>query len=166
MQKEEYMKKLEEAFGTKTPKVECPCCGHEGQIYRRKFNEEMAIFLTRLVSFFRHREKWYTISEVLGDKQVGKQKIATDGVYLQHWGLVMKPDKETAKILGGQKGLYQPTEKGIAFVMEAETGTDKSFAPLYVKLYNNKVYGWGPESVTLLDILPRGKEQWVELVYG
>jgi len=166
MEKEEFMQKLKEAEDLRDPRVVCPCCGRNAQIYKRKFGVEMAVFLTKLVAKTQEKEKWYTIPEVLGEAQVGKQKVATDGTYLVHWGLVQKPDAKTAKILGGSKGLYRPTTRGKAFVLQAEKRTAAAFAPLYIRLYNNELYEVCPEQVTLLELLPGGAQQWKELLYG
>lgn len=166
MKREEFMQLLKEAEDNRNPRVECPCCGKSAQIYKRKFGIEMAIFLVKLVAAARKNEKWFTITEVLGSTQVGKQKVATDGTYLVHWGLVKKPDAETARVLGGSKGLYYPTEAGKKFVLEPEKGAATSYAPLYIRLYNNELYEVCPERVTILDLLPGGKEQWKELLYG
>jgi len=166
MNKEEFMTLLKEAEDERDPRVECPCCGKMAQIYKRKFNIEMAVFLTRLVVAYQKKEKWLTISEVLGAEQVGKQKIATDGTYLVHWDLVEKPDAKTAKLIGGSKGLYRPTQAGIDFVLQAEKKTKAAYAPQYIRLYNNEFYEECPERVTLLELLPGGKEQWKELLYG
>jgi len=173
MEYNEFMEELEYALeNRKDPRVLCPCCRRETQIYKRKFSAEMAVFLTRLVRAYKHKEKWYTIPEILGEEQVGKQKVATDGVYLLHWELLVKPTAEEAKVIGGQKGLYRPTDKGIHFVYEAKNDAmPDAFVSPYVYLYDNRAIKWAPNRVTLLQLLP-GKtpeEQercWYELLYG
>lgn len=119
----------------------CPCCDRRGRIYRRKLHAEMARFLVLLVAKTAPGE-WLHIRKVIG---ASGAKVATDGAYLVHWGLVEKADDlDDVRTRGG---LYRASDKGRRFA------TGELTVPSHVVLYDNGPRKLEGDEVSIFDAL-------------
>lgn len=131
---------------------ECPCCGQNLKVYRRKLNANMARFLIRLVRRFKETQDWVKYTDIRTDGE------GRDYSYITKWGLAI-----TAPATRSQdkkdSGLWKPTEKGIKFAQRLLK------VPSHVFLYDNKVIGWEQDPVDVQGALG-SKWSWQELMNG
>lgn len=131
---------------------ECPCCGQNIKVYRRKLNANMSRFLIRLVRQFKETQDWVKYTDIRTEGE------GRDYSYITKWGLaVTAPAVQSAD--KKDSGFWKPTEKGIQFAL----GLLK--VPSHVYLYDNKVIGWEQFPVDIQGALGK-KWSWQELMHG
>jgi len=121
---------------------ECPCCGQNCKLYRRKLNSAMAAGLVWLVGEYGRTGQWVDIPNL-----APRFLIKTGGQFsiLVHWGLIeQKINEDTSKRCSG---LWRPTPAGQGFVLRG------SAVPRHVFLYNNTCDGFSDERTTVIEAL-------------
>lgn len=129
--------------------VPCPCCRQFVKRYRRKLNSSMARSLIAIYAHYeffrleRRDEEWLHVPSYLHKLQLN---ATNEAGLLRHWGLIV--EKPTEKDDGNPcAGFYRITPRGREFV-NAEVNVEK-----YAFLYNQRLLGFGPERLSILDAL-------------
>lgn len=97
--------------------VKCSVCGSRCAGSAVTMNRPKVIFLASLVRAWQERGGgWVSTRDHM--KIGNNAKASNDGVDLRHWGLIERCPKESRKDgkLVQPKGIYRPTEKGLAFL--------------------------------------------------
>jgi len=120
--------------------VICPCCDRHVKVYRRKFNQIMAIGLVNLVAKHSRTNDWVHVYDIrLGDRDV--RAMGGSFALLTKWGMIVpKVNQDTQKRCSG---FWKPTIKGIRFA------TGHISTPRYADCLNNRVIGWSEEEATI-----------------
>lgn len=126
---------------TKTEGCLCPLCERLVKIYRRPLHSEMALFLIKLVKRYQQHPRWYSTKELVPSVT----KASSDGVYLQHWGLIEKSDDTNRG--NAPCGLYRPTTEGIEFVHMNRR------VPSHVHLLRNNRIGMSDKKIYITEAL-------------
>lgn len=116
--------------------VDCPCCDQYVKLYKRKFNANMAMFLTSLVKLYEETHDWVSYQKC--------QFRGRDYSYITCWELAMTGKDETGK--KRTSGLWKPTTKGIDLV-HCKIGI-----PSHVFLLDNVVQGFSSSTVFIQDV--------------
>jgi hypothetical protein len=122
----------------------CPCCGHFAKVYKRKFNSGMALAMIYSYPWFKaHPGEWLSLRDFL--IEIGKTKLNNYGVTL-YWSMY---EKRNAEPIHGERarGLYQMTEKGIAFV------ECKLTVPSHANEYLSEFQSFEGEYITIREAL-------------
>lgn len=128
----------------------CRCCDQYAKLYRRKFNSGMAYGLILIFKYtFKNSPPhgWIKVTHVLA-KEYGVNANAVEYSKLKLWGLI-EPNKEPRDEESDTKdsGLWRITENGVLFVRRAIS------IPKKVHLYNNEVFGYSEESISIDEAL-------------
>jgi len=130
---------------------ECPTCGQRVQLYKRKINSGMALFLIGLYRLDNRYDKenpgelhrnFFSNKEVMREMNLSASSL--DYSVMKHFGLI-----EPRAAEGGKKnsGYWRLTHKGLLFTRW------KARTPKYVFLYNNKIQGLSEETTTIKESL-------------
>lgn len=116
--------------------VECPACGQNVKVYKRKLNSGMAYFLINLYKLNKKDpENYFHASNVLG------KSFSMDYAVLRHWKLIEeKPNDDKTK---RKSGYWKITDQGKDFVKGLIS------VRTHVHLYNNHVVGFSDENLDI-----------------
>ena len=121
--------------------VECPCCGQFCKLYKRKLNSGMARILIWLVKEWTKNHDWINVPETAPVFVRRSNEVSR----LALWDLVTEsPTEDKTR---RNSGLWKPTKEGRLFV------ANRSRVPSHVFIFDNSIYGWGTESVSVVDAL-------------
>jgi hypothetical protein len=121
--------------------VECPCCGQNVKLYRRKLYTTIARQLIMLWHARNNDADGWVHASQLNIVRSGGGDLAK----ARYWGLVEAADKRTRE--ENSSGLWRITDRGIDFVER------RWRARKYVLLYNGRVVGFDGEKITIVDAL-------------
>jgi len=123
--------------------TECPACSQYVKLYPRKLTSAMAYGLILLVNS--EKTEYFHVEDFLKEEEC-PSSIRGDIAKLRHFGLL---DKLVVKREDGstRAGYYKVTDKAREFV------DNKATVPKSVNLFNNQVYGYDDEQITIEDAL-------------
>jgi hypothetical protein len=135
--------------------TDCPLCKQDVKMYWKKIDSNMAkylIVLYKLTAQKTNREYFHTETDLKVT-----QKVGGSFAKLRWWGLIEQKEKDTDYTTARTSGLWKITDKGKQYVR----GEIK--LPLYVKLYNKKMYGTDGKDVDIRHSL-NAKFNYTELM--
>jgi hypothetical protein len=136
--------------------IKCPCCGQLCKMYKRTLNAQMARALIWLVFKFEKEKRWYNINEF---PLIQGRHGGGDFAKLSFWDLINEKKKDNTDGDKRTSGFWMPSQLGISFVNQ------ESRVPRQVYLFDNKVYGWSYDTITIRDALGN-KFSYHELMAG
>lgn len=122
----------------------CFCCGQSVKLYPRFLNSTMARGLMWLTNEYLATNDWVDKARI-GPAWI--QKCGGEFAKLEWWDLIEpKPNDDTKK---RTSGIWRPTNKGIDFVY------NRIYVRSPVLLYNNELFGFGGNKITIVDALTK-----------
>jgi hypothetical protein len=126
----------------------CPCCNQFVKMYKRKITSSMAYGLILIYKeSIGRKDPYFHIENYFKTLDI-PSSVRGDVPKLRFWGFIQPHEGE---LTDGNKnnGLYKITSLGTLFALGEIT------AQSHVQIYNNKMYGYAPESknITIFDAL-------------
>jgi hypothetical protein len=122
--------------------IVCPCCRKYARAYSRNFNGTMAKGLIWLVQQWSIHQTWIDVPKTAPRWLVRSNQLPT----VRWWGLAKRPAESRNSTLK-HSGLWEPTQKGIDFVLK------KIKIPLQARTYDGKVTDLVGKEVSIVDTL-------------
>ena len=141
---EEAKKMLRENFDTG---IECPCCGQFVKKYNRKITSAMAYGLILLYQYNKKNPgEWVHVENYFKSLNI-PSSIRGDISKLRYWHLIEKKS-EIREDGSNRNGYYRIDNlNGISFVENRKRVSARAY------IYNQRVYGFSPETVTIAECL-------------
>lgn len=117
--------------------VLCPCCTQRVQLYRHKVNAQITKCLIQMYRL--NGDDWV---HVLQDLKPSNRMYSL----ARFWGLI-EPKGDTPEDDKKSSGYWRLTSKGVSFVLGQIT------IPKYAYIFNDKVYRFSPDQVTIREAL-------------
>lgn len=123
----------------------CPVCEQKVKMYKKQIDAHTASFLIKLYNIS-NKQPFKTYFHVNDDIRVSN-KVGGSWAKLRYWGLIEEQQNSYKNTHRRTTGMWKITEKGRMFVEE------KIPIEKYVKLYNQKCYGFDGGDVWITDSL-------------
>jgi len=150
----EYLREHWEA-GTK-----CPCCGQNVKLYKRKFNQSMAVCLIRL---YRRGSSpgldFYHIHDLQNDKLFRLHMNGGNFATMRYWGVIESLEKDDDDTTRRTSGQWKITPLGRFFVQNMIN------IPKYIYTYNMRLIKMGGQTTDIIESLSE-KFDYQELMRG
>jgi len=134
-------------------KTDCPCCGRHAQMYARNLHHNAAKKLVQLYRFGGQFDYVHT-SSLIDDGETG----AGDFSKAKYWKLIEEAENNWEH--KRTSGNWRLTDKGVRFVLGNET------IPRQVMIFDDRVFGFSEDHVTIHDCLASGGFDYNALMRG
>ena len=119
----------------------CPACNQHVKLYKNPINYTMA---RALIELYKAGNEFIHLKDYLMNKRI---KNSHNFPLLRHWKLIEAKPVDPDSKKGKNSGFYRITQIGKDFVELKRT------LPKHCKTYNNQVYGFSMEQITIKEAL-------------